>query len=179
MNGKLLVSLLFISSVLTSSLVAEISEVEKYQAKKRAKKNNCYVYIEINGNDEWEEKKSQLNTRINDDSPFCNKITIIKSIKNVTVDNCETTSWDDIYELNIGVIIDENPGVDIVSKTEVENSTINCGYMPSETNIGIHVKDGDSMSDYDNEVDISDSHIGTGEIVDAVAKKAKDFMDGD
>jgi len=179
MSRKILVSVLFISSVMISSLIADISEIEKFQVKKRAKKNNCYVYVEINGNDEWEEKKSQLNTRINDDSPFCNKITIIKSIKNVNIDNCESTSWDDIYELNIGVIIDENPGVDIVSKTEVENSTINCGYMPSETNVGVHVKDADSMSDYDNEVDISNSRIGTGKILDAVAKKAKNFMDGD
>ena len=66
-----------------------------------------------------------------------------------------------------------------MSKTEVEHSTINCGYKPSETNIGIHVKDGDSMSDYDNEVEISDSHIGTGKIVDMVGERAKNFMNGD
>lgn len=156
---------------------SDISEVEKYQVEKRAKKNNCYIYVEINGNEEWEEKKSQLDTRINDDSPFCNKITIIKSIRNVEVDNCETNSWDDIYELNIGVIIEENPGVDIISKTEVENSTINCGFMPSNTNIGTHIEEDDSMSDYENEVEISDSHIGVGTIIDTVAKQAKNFMD--
>ena len=176
---KKLIILSIILSVTLVRVFADVSEFEKHQVKRKAKKNNCYIFIEINGNKEWEEKKSQLDTRIDENTPFCNKITIVKIIKNVDIDDCKATSWDDIYELNIGVIVEENPGVDIVSKTEVTNSTINCGYMPSKTNVGIHVEDGDSMSDYENEVEISDTHIGTGKIVDTIAKKAKNFMDGD
>ncbi len=173
--------LLFIYILLSLYFIpvfADISAVEQYMVKKKAKKNSCYIYVEIDGNSEWKKKRTELDTKIDSESPFCNKITIMKIIKNVDITSCKKKSWDDIYNLNIGTIIEENPGVDISVITEIKNSYINCGVLKSSmVNIGTHIQEGDSMSDYENRVDIDDSQIGTGYIVDSVAKKAKDFLD--
>ena len=168
----------FLLSLYCIPVFADVSAYEQYRVKKKAKKNNCYIYVEIDGNSQWKKKKAELDTKIDAEAPFCNKITIMKIIKNVNITSCKRKTWDDIYALNIGTIIEENPGVDISVITDIQNSYINCGVLrSSKINIGTHIKEGDSMSDYENRVEIDDSSIGTGYIIDSVAKKAKDFLD--
>jgi len=169
---------LFLLILYCMNVYADVSAIEQYKIKKKAKKNNCYVYIEINGNSDWEKKKHELNTKINDEAPFCNKITIMKIISNVNIKRCKKKSWDDIYDLNIGTIIEENPGVDIDLITQIKNSYINCGVLlKSKVNIGTHIQEDDSMSEYKNRVEVDNSSVGTGYILDVVAKHAKDFLD--
>lgn len=159
--------------ILTLSLNATetITEIDKKRIKERAKKDECYIYVDINGNDEWEDKKSQLRTEINDESPFCNRIVIMKVIRNVHLKSCRQ-SWNSVY--NIGTIIEENSGVDITTMLDVKDSSLGCKLE------GTVINDSDSMTDIENKVVIENTTIGKhSQLVDEIKQKADAFMNGD
>jgi len=165
---KLIILIIF---VLSLNAKETITEIDKQRVKERAKKDECYIYVDINGNDEWENKKSKLRTEINDESPFCNRITIVKVIRNVHLKSCRK-SWNSVY--SIGTIIEENSGVDITTMLDVKNSSLGCKLE------GTVINDSDSMTDIENKVKIQKSVIGEhSQLVDHIKEKADAFMNGD
>jgi 3-keto-L-gulonate-6-phosphate decarboxylase len=165
---KLIVLIMFLLSL---NATETITEIDKRRVKKRAKKDECYIYVDINGNDEWEDKKSQLKTEINAESPFCNRIVIVKVIRNVHLKSCRK-SWNDVY--SIGTVVEENFGVDITTMLDVKNSSLGCKLE------GTVINDSDSMSDIENRVKIEKSRIGEhSQVVDNIKERADAFMNGD
>ncbi|HIP26596.1 MAG TPA: hypothetical protein EYG80_02955 [Flavobacteriaceae bacterium] len=165
---KLMVLMIF---VLSLNATETITEIDKKRIEERAKEDECYIYVDINGNDEWEDKKSQLRTEINDESPFCNRIVIMKVIRNVHLKSCRK-SWNSVY--SIGTIIEENSGVDITTMLDVKDSSLGCKLE------GTVIKDSDSMTDLENRVIIERATIGKdSQLVDNIKQKADAFMNGD
>ena len=165
---KLIMLMVF---VLSLNATETITEIDKRQIKERAKKDECYIYVDINGNDEWEDKKSQLKTEINDQSPFCNRIVIMKVIRDVHLKSCQK-SWNSVY--SIGTIMEENPGVDITTMLDVKNSSLGCKLE------GTVIKDSDGMTDVENRVKVEKAVIGEySHSIDPIKEKADTFMKGD
>lgn len=113
----------------------------KHKSQREVKGSECYLYVEINGNRDWEELKEELNTIIESNST-CKSFTIFKTIKNVdTVEESQDLAG---YDYNLGVIVqDSTGGKDIHSTTLVENSNITTGFFDSTINAGIDLGDDD------------------------------------
>jgi len=135
-------------------------EVKTKQASK--KDGKCNIYVDINGNEDWDEKKDELNTII-DSSNKCREIIIYKSIKNVNTSN---GNGSDDFDINIGAIIKKNSDVNIRTVTIIENSHITNGYINSNSNIGNSIGSSSSNTYVNNvrmksNIRINDSKIGS------------------
>jgi translation elongation factor EF-Ts len=132
---------ILISSFLTIGVFSDVLDsynisYEKVKIKQKSEQNSstdkCNIYIDINGNSDWEGKKDELNTII-DSSNDCKKITIYKSISNV---HTSEGNSDDDYEVNIGAIIKKNSDINIETIVIIKNSEIKDGYLKSSSNVG-------------------------------------------
>jgi hypothetical protein len=161
--------LIFIYLFLLSSFVlADVEDTtnlsyEAVKTKHASKKNNeCNIYVDINGNEDWKEKKDELNTII-EKSNKCREIVIYKSIKNVDTVNGNGSNG---FDINIGAIIKKHRNLNIRTITIIENSTIKGGYFNSNSNVGNSIGS-NSGSTYANNVrmesniKINDSQIGS------------------
>lgn len=121
--------------------------------KQKSNKSNkkCALYVEINGNEDWEKKKYELNTIINN-SNKCRVINIYKSIRNVHTRKGKNS--DSAYEINIGTILKKNKNLKIKTILIIENSNLKNGYSPSQINIGNSIN-----SNYINNIEIKSSMI--------------------
>jgi len=105
----------------------------KQKSQKKSKKNGCYMYVDINGNADWNAKKDELNTII-ERSNKCKKIIIYKSINNVNIRR--GNSDNKTFDVNLGAIIKKTRHINIETITIVNNSTISGGYFNSKANVG-------------------------------------------
>ncbi|HFU76212.1 MAG TPA: hypothetical protein ENK66_08210 [Arcobacter sp.] len=164
MKTFVLVSLLFFGGLLFADIGDNLSYEKvkvKQGVKKGSTKNKCYMYVDINGNEEWDDKKEELHTIIEQSNP-CKKILIYKSIKNVrTRDGSNSKEFD----INIGTIIKKNSHIDIKEITIVDNSTISDGYFKSTANVGSSINTGGKTHlnnvRMSSTVKIDDSKIGS------------------
>jgi len=136
---------------------------QEVKTKHAAKKDGeCNIHIKINGNEDWDEKKDELNTII-DSSNKCREITIYKSIKNVNTSN---GNGSDGFDINIGAIIKKNSNVNIKTVTIIEDSNIKDGYFNSNSNIGNSISSSSSTTYVNNvrmesNIRINDTQIGS------------------
>lgn len=127
----------------------------KTQARKQtSNKRICYIYVDINGRRDWNKYKYRLNTQIQNNRSHCKKYIIYKVIKNVNTRNIYTSNSRNNnrsdYDINLGVIVEENSNVDIEIYTEVKNSKIRNGFNEQKSNTGIVVKKDDTFTDISN-----------------------------
>lgn len=155
---------------LTFSLYAEdLSDItledtnlnyQKSRIKSKAKHSKstdriCYQYVEITSTKEWNKRKDELNTYIRNNQDRCKKYIIYKEVRNVhTKDRLgsDATNNSGEYNINIGVIMEENPEVDIEIYTQVKNSTLQDRTLFSDkkANVGSVVIETDEDIDIDN-----------------------------
>ncbi len=168
------VNLILSFFLLTTALLADIQSgtndaYKKVMVKQKAKKasgkdNECYKYVEINGNSEWDEKKDELNITV-DKSNDCREVLIYKSIKNV---HTRSGNGDDSkYDIDIGTKIEKSDKVNVKSIIKIENSSIKAGYTGSNSNIGVNIGSGDRRVIHlnnvkiESDIKIDNSHIGS------------------
>lgn len=186
-----IVSILFFSVFLIADAVDNMNiSYEEVKTKHASKKNGeCNIHVEIDGNEDWEEKKEELNTII-DKSNKCREIVIFKSIKNVNIRNGNNS--DDV-DINLGAIIKKNSHIKIRTVTLIENSNIKDGYLNSTANIGnsIGTNTGNiNVNDVymESNIEIKDSQIGSnfieemaissgGEMLKSLDKDISDVFD--
>jgi hypothetical protein len=134
-------------------------DYEKSRIKKKAENassNNkvCYQYVEISGKQEWERRKDELNTYIRNNSSSCKKYVIYKEVRNVNTRGSSSSASNNSqgdYDINIGVIMEENPEVDITIYTQVKNSTLQDGRNTHQkANVGGVVVETDEDIDLEN-----------------------------
>ena len=137
----------------------------KQKAEKASKKNNeCYKYVEINGNSEWDEKKDELNITV-DKSNDCREVVIYESIKNVHTR--DGNGDDSKYDIDIGTKIEKSDRVNVKSIIKIENSSIKGGYIGSRSNIGVNLGSRDGRvihlnnTKIESRIKIDNSHIGS------------------
>ncbi len=177
---------LFIVLCLTFSLYSEdLTDItlgdtnlnyQKSRIKSKAKHSKstdrvCYQYVEITSTKEWNKRKDELNTYIRNNKNRCKKYIIYKEVRNVHTKNhfgsdASNNNKGD-YKINIGVIMEENPEVDIEIYTQVKNSTLQDRTLFSDkkANVGSVVIETDDDIDLDNSEikavsNIEDSQVG-------------------
>lgn len=156
------------------SLNAENLNYKQVRVKAKSRSNHpCYIYVEVDGNQDWKRYKEELNTVLNEKTK-CKKITIYKIIKNVhttrngflpKLDNSKNSSNGD-FDINLGVIIkNSNANVEVI--TVVKNSKVGGGFMEKKANTGI-VTSRDEFGDieaenkkYQSTTKIQNSNVGT------------------
>jgi len=168
---------------------------QKSRIKAKAKKSSsrdrvCYQYVEITNTREWNKRKDELNTYIQNNKNRCKKYIIYKEIKNVDTrgfnSNASNNNRGD-YDINLGVILEENPNVDIEIYTQVKNSHLKeNGILEMKANVGsIVVENNDEDIDIENRDLKAVSNIENSEVgqLDIATKygldKAEEFLTKD
>jgi len=100
----------------------------------------CYEYVEITNTRDWNKRKEELNTYIQNNKNRCKKYIIYKEVRNVDTrgfnSNASNNSQGD-FDINLGVILEENPDVDIEIYTQVKNSHLKeNGVFEMKANVG-------------------------------------------
>lgn len=160
------------------SLNAENLNYKQARVKAKSQSSHpCYIYVDVNGNKDWDYYKQELNTVL-DEKNRCKKVTIYKIIKNVhttrrgyipKLDDSKNSSSDEFY-INLGVIIkNSNANVEVI--TVVKNSKIGGGVKEKKANTGI-VTSKDEFGEIDAEnkkykstTQIENSRVGTKNIL--------------
>jgi len=186
-----IIIILFFSVFLMADAVDNMNmSYEAVKTKHASKKNGeCNIHVEINGNEDWEEKKDELNTVI-EKSNKCREIVIYKSIKNV---NTRKGNSSDGVDINLGAIIKKNSHIKIRTVTIIENSSIKDGYLNSASNIGNRIGTGTGNTNVndvhmESNIQIKDSQIGSdfiqemevdlgGEMLKSLDKDISDIFD--
>ncbi len=163
----------------------------KVKAKNSSSKDKiCYQYVEITNTRDWNRRKDELNSYIQDNKNSCKKYIIYKEVRNVDTRGFNSSAGNNSrgdYEINIGVILEENPNVDIEIYTQVKNSHLKeNGVLEMKANIGsIIVENDDEDIDIEN-IDLKAvSNIENSEVgqLDMATKygldKASDFLTKD
>ncbi|MEA2110925.1 MAG: hypothetical protein U9P71_02635 [Campylobacterota bacterium] len=189
-----LILLLLLQTLYSEDFGSVNSNYKQVRIKSKAKKHSsnsriCNVYIEIDGNNDWNEHKNKLHEDINECSPKTKKYVIYKIIKNVNTDWRRTSannSSDCEFDINLGIFVDQNSDIDIEIHTVVKNSTLKDGYSKQKTNTGVVTK---SSSGYGNFTDgaeyksntiIQNSEVGNNGFVEEIGMDmAKDFLQND
>lgn len=168
---------------------------QKAQIKAKAKHSShndriCYKYVEITNTKEWNEKKDELNTYIYNNQNKCKKYIIYNEVRNVDTrgfrSNAQNSNSKE-FDINLGVILKDNPNVDITVYTQVKNSHLKeNGVLEMKANIGsIVTEDNDDDIDIENRElkavsNIENSEVGQLDIAtEYVFNKAKDFLEKD
>lgn len=164
-NFFLLIVLFTVSSFsATEDLFTSNPAFEQATARHKADKSEkngdeCSKYIEVNGNTDWDEKKEELNTII-DNGSDCKEFYIYKVIRNVKVN--DSNSEHDKFDINLGTIIKKmSYGMKVTTVTRVENSNISDGYYKSEANVGTFIE-GDTIvgANIETKTEVKDSKVG-------------------
>jgi hypothetical protein len=162
------------------------AKAEKYSAKDRV----CYQYVEITNTREWNRRKDELNTYIKNNRDRCKKYIIYKEVKNVNIKNrlgsSSSNNSGSEYTINIGVIMEENPEVDIEIYTQVKNSTLqNITFSTQKANIGSVIIEIDDEIDIENRKitaisNVEDSQVGNLDVFSEYGlNKTKEFLKED
>ena len=189
---KLLFIFLFVSLCLQAiDLSMANNSYKKARIKTKAQKGVstrgiCYIYVNINGNRAWKERKDAINLDIRNNRSRCRKYIIYKVIQNVH------THWyngvqsrnsnNSKYAINLGAILEENSDVDISIQTIVKNSNISRGFGAQEVNTGIVSKGDTSMDnrEYNVNTTVSNSRIGKkDEMTEFGLRGFQDFLEHD
>jgi len=184
-----------ISSLLAEDLGSINLNYQKSRIKAKAENTSskdkiCYQYAEITNTKEWNKRKDELNTYIQENKSKCRKYIIYKEVRNVDTRGFNSNAGNNNrgdYEINIGVILEENPNVDIEIYTQVKNSHLKeNGVFEMKANVGsIIVENDDEDIDIDNSDLKAVSNIENSEVgqLDMATKyglnKAKDFLTKD
>jgi len=150
----------------------------------------CYQYVEISSTKEWNRRKDELNTYIQKNKNRCRKYIIYKEVRNVDTRGFSSSASNNNrgkYDINLGVILDENPDVDIEIYTQVKNSHLKeNGIFKMKANIGsIVVENNNEDIDIENRdlkavSNIEHSEVGQLDIVSEYGlNKAKEFLEKD
>jgi len=113
-NNKIIYLLLLTLPLISGNMF------DKVTTKQKSKNHDgCNIYVEINGNKEWKQKKNELVTIISKNSK-CRIINIHKIIKNVNTRKSNISNQE--FDVYIGTIINKNKKLKINIKTEIKNS---------------------------------------------------------
>ncbi len=151
-------SLLYAESLESLNLEYEKSRIKKKAESSTSSDSVCYQYVEISSKAEWDIRKDELNTYIQNNKNNCKKYIIYKEVRNVNtkMDFSRNKNNKEEYTFNIGVILEENPDMDITIYTQVKNSTLKkSGSSEEKANIGSVVLENNE------DVDIEDTKITT------------------
>ncbi len=151
-------SLLYAESLESLNLEYEKSRIKKKAESSTSSDSVCYQYVEISSKAEWDKRKDELNTYIQNNKNNCKKYIIYKEVRNVNtkMDFSRNKNNKEEYTFNIGVILEENPDIDITIYTQVKNSTLKKSTSSEEkANIGSVVLENNE------DVDIEDTKITT------------------
>lgn len=163
----------------------------KAKAKHASSKDTvCYKYVEITNTKEWNNRKDELNTYIQNNENKCKKYIIYNEVRNVdtTGFNANASNNSGEYEINIGVMLKEaNPDVDIEVYTQVKNSKLKeNGVFEMKANVGsVIVENSNDDIDVDNQditaiSNIEHSEVGQLDIATEYGlNKAKEFLTKD
>ena len=171
-NVNILLGLSLLSIALFADIQGSTNEgYKKVRVKQKAEKdsekskgNECYKYIEINGNREWDEKKDELNTTVERYNE-CREVVIYKSIKNVHTRSGNGNNSK--IDIDLGTEIKKSDRVNVKSTIKIENSSIKGGYLRSRSRVGVNIGSGDGRVVHLNNVkiesniNIDNSHIGS------------------
>lgn len=167
---------------------------QKARIKAKAEKSSardriCYQYVEITNTREWNKRKDELNTYIRNNRSRCKKYIIYKEVRNVDTRSfySNASNHRGEYDINIGVILEENPDVDIEIYTQVKNSHLKeNGIFEMKANIGsIVVENGDENVEIENRdlkavSKIENSEVGQLDMATEYGlNKAKEFLKKD
>ena len=116
------------------------SRIKAKAEKSSSKDKICYEYVEITNTREWNKRKDELNTYIQNNKNRCKKYIIYKEVRNVDTrgfnSNASNNNRGD-FDINLGVILEENPNVDIEIYTQVKNSHLKGnGVFEIKANVG-------------------------------------------
>jgi len=192
---QLMLMVTMLSTLYSEDLGSVNLNYEKARIKAKAEQSSstdriCYQYVEITNTREWNKRKDELNTYIQNNKNRCKKYIIYKEIKNVDTrgfkSNASNNNQGD-FDINLGVILEENPNVDIEIYTQVKNSYLQeNGIFGMKANIGsIVVKNSDEDVDIENRdlkavSNIENSEVGQlGMATEYGLNKAKDFLTKD
>ena len=163
----------------------------KAKAKKSSSKDKvCYQYVEVSNTREWKKRKDELNTYIKNNKNRCKKYIIYKEVKNVDTRGFNSNASNNNrgnFDINLGVILEENPTVDIEIYTQVKNSHLKGnGVFEKKANVGsIVVENNDEDIDIENKnlkavSNIEHSEVGQLGVANEYGlNKAKDFLTKD
>jgi len=150
----------------------------------------CYEYVEITNTRDWNKRKEELNTYIQNNKNRCKKYIIYKEVRNVDTrgfnSNASNNSQGD-FDINLGVILEENPDVDIEIYTQVKNSHLKeNGVFEMKANVGsIIVENNNEDVNIENRdlkavSNIENSEVGQlGIATEYGLNKAKEFLTKD
>lgn len=193
------ISLYLIIGILTNLSAEDLGTInlnyQKSRIKAKAKDSShndkiCYKYVEITNTREWNQKKDELNTYIENNHNKCKKYIIYNEVRNVDTrgfDSNAKNSNSNEFDINLGVIIKDNPDVDITVYTQVKNSHLKeNGISEMKANVGsIVVEDsGDEIEIENRELkavsNIEHSEIGQLNFITQYGlDKTKDFLEKD
>ena len=144
-----------------------------YKSKKN--KDECSKYIEVNGNTDWEEKKEELNTIIENGSK-CKEFYIYKVIRNVHVHDGNINH--DEFDINLGTIIKQmSYGMKVTTITKIENSDISDGYYKSQANLGNFIESKTIIgADIKVKTEVKNSKIGTNIIKEHILDRGFQYV---
>jgi len=188
----LLISLISIVSAEDLGIINLNYQKSRIKAKAQnssSQDGTCIKYVEIKNTREWNEKKDELNTYIENNSK-CKKYIIYNEIRNVdtTGFNANASNSNGEYEINLGVIMQKNhPNIDIQVYTKVVNSKLReNGILEMKANVGsvIIENDGDDIDEDNLDItavsSILNSEIGQLDIASEYGlNKAKEFLTKD
>ena len=107
---------LFYLLLLTLPLISN-NMFDKVTTKQKSKKHDgCNIYVEINGNKEWKQKKNELLTIISKNNK-CRTINIYKIIKNIDTRKSNLSNQE--FDVYIGTIINKNKKLKINIVTKI------------------------------------------------------------
>jgi hypothetical protein len=149
----------------TLSLFADIADsinlnYQKAIIKHRSQNSKCYMFVDINGNEDWESKKDELNTII-EKSNRCRKIVIYKSIKNVN------QKRDSKFDMDIGAIIEKNRHLNIQTIIVIKNTTLKGRKRDDSVDVGNRIKKSKRGAVYlrdmqiESNINIENSNLGS------------------
>ena len=199
---KISILMLFLTYSLYSENLGDITlgdtnlNYQKARIKSKAKHSKstdriCYQYVEITSTREWNKRKDELNTYIRNNQDRCKKYIIYKEVRNVhTKDRLGSDASNNNkgdYKINIGVIMEENPEVDIEIYTQVKNSTLQDRTLFSDkkANVGGVVIETDEDIDFDDKEikavsNVENSQIGNLDVFSEFGlNETKDFLKED
>jgi hypothetical protein len=179
---------LYAEDLVSTNLSYQKSRIKAKAKKSSTNDNICYEYVEISNTREWNKRKDELNTYIQNNKNKCKKYIIYKEVRNVNTGNAINNESGSKYEINLGVILEENPDVDIEIYTKIKNSTLQNSYDFTErkANIGsIIVENSDDDIDIDNRKLKAVAHIENSKIgqlnmgTEYGLNKMEEFLEGD